>query len=207
MTKSAALGGAVVGLAIAGIISAIALSGGGDAPSAAAPSAGPTPASTGLAAAKQQIQQQALHAAESLAQQHPHTKPPASIGGPAGLPNEATVAPRATPTAGIYPDRQPFFPPAAFASTNFFQGPVHGQWLLVWAGSTTARSGLPTGAGAVRIYAGNVASDSVPSYVGEYTAPSGLGTLRIKGYSGSTLTLTDPAGTLVTFDLATRTYR
>jgi hypothetical protein len=99
------------------------------------------------------------------------------------------------------------FAEGLFQTTNFFQGPAGGKWMMVWAGSRTAPSGVSTGIGGVRVYSADLSTDKSPRLVGVYDAPAGLGPLHLVGYKGTRLSLADQAGHTTVFDLSTLSFR
>jgi hypothetical protein len=94
------------------------------------------------------------------------------------------------------------FPAIEFRVHNFYQGPVAGQWYLVYAGSLTAAANGADHA-AVRVLAVSPTGQLTP--VGTFRAPGQITSIRISGYSDTTLTL-QGGGRTLTFDLRTLSF-
>jgi hypothetical protein len=98
------------------------------------------------------------------------------------------------------------FPGSEFYVANFWQGPVGGRWLLVYAGGVRGGDGSVT-RGGLRVYTEpvdpNVGSDL--TYVGEYSAAS-MSPLRLVGVSGTVAALQDGNSRRLQFDLGSRTF-
>lgn len=115
------------------------------------------------------------------------------------------AAPSAPPCnpQGISSLHQAPFSQQDFQVSNEYGGTLNGSPVMVYAGaamSPAQGSGNPTVAGGgVRVLVGS-------NPIQQYLAPSGSGPLTITNVSGSVLTLTDPSGDTLTFNLATDTY-
>jgi hypothetical protein len=170
---------------------------------------GVTPAAAGgptdaLAQKKKQQLQREIDEGKQAAREHPRTKPTTTGLRPA---DQRRAAPATTPSPGIYARRQPMFSASQFATTNFYQGPARGTWMMVWAGSITDPGGRPMDRGAVRVYSADLSTDSAPTFVNVYTVPgSGLRTVHVASCHGTRLTLADEAGRTAVFDLSTLSY-
>jgi hypothetical protein len=123
---------------------------------------------------------------------------------------------RQRPAATRLPDRvsglvdmhQGPFAGAEFCVANFWQGPVRGRSLLVYAGGVRTGDGsVPRGG--LRLYTEpvdpNVGSDL--TRVGEYAATSSKGALRVVGVSGTVATLQDGDGRRFQFDLVSKSFQ
>jgi hypothetical protein len=121
------------------------------------------------------------------------------------------VVPRPQPppqlAAGIINMHQGPFPASEFTVSNFWQGPVGSQWLLVYAGAE------PGGAGsgdrsALRVYTQttNSLGGLDLSLQGTFV-PGTTGILTIEGVSTASMLLRSSGGTSLVFDLVTRRFK
>ncbi|HEX8731263.1 MAG TPA: hypothetical protein VF725_04295 [Ktedonobacterales bacterium] len=118
-------------------------------------------------------------------------------------------APAATPVTGIEGLHQGPFPACQFSVNNFWQGPVNGQWELVYAG--TKNSNIATcsnGQGALAIYSEEMGryGDGPVTTIGTFTVPTSATSLTITGVNGGDMSVRTNTGATLTFDLHTNTF-
>ncbi len=137
----------------------------------------------------------------ATAQAHTHTKPTNFTPPPS--------APAATPVAGIADLHEGPFPACQFSVNNFWQGPVNGQWELVYAG--TQNSNMATcsgGRGALAIYSEEMGKygDGPITTIGTFTVPTNATSLTITAVNGNDMTVRTNTGASLTFDMRTNTF-
>ena len=119
-----------------------------------------------------------------------------------------TSPPQAPPVAGIENLHEGPFPACQLLVSDFWQGPVNGQWYLVYAGSASASIvTCDHSRGALAIYSEQVGryGDGPITNIGMFTAPSGVTSLTITAVTGHTMTLQTPTGA-ITFDLSSNRF-
>jgi hypothetical protein len=97
------------------------------------------------------------------------------------------------------------FSASEFSVTNFWQGPVAGQWLLVYAGGSPSTDGA-IATGGLRIYSEPVDPNtgSEPTFIGQYS--DGSSGLSIISATGRDLKLRSDQGDSLSFDLVAKTF-
>jgi hypothetical protein len=111
--------------------------------------------------------------------------------------------------SGISDQRSGPFPGPLYAVVNSWQGPVNGEWLIVFAGGPhTDRDGGPVATGGVRIYVGPIQPSIGEQFVAVGDRLSKLpGELSVISVSGNVMTLRNAARTVTTFDLGSKTFQ
>jgi hypothetical protein len=111
--------------------------------------------------------------------------------------------------SGISDQRSGPFPGPLYAVVNSWQGPVNGEWLIVFAGGPhTDRDGGPVATGGVRIYVGPIQPSIDEQFVAVGDRLSKLaGELSVISVNGNVMTLRNPVGTVTTFDLGSKTFQ
>ena len=93
---------------------------------------------------------------------------------------------------------------------NQWYGPVAGVWLGVYAGGPTTPNEGTVAYGAVRLLSVPIdpnAPDPTMTEIGDFAPSPRTGWLTIRSVSGTTMTLTDPTGNVMHFDLVTHSFR
>jgi hypothetical protein len=151
------------------------------------------PVPQGIPAAKAAVlerERQAIIAARST-----------SHGKPADPGRRTNMAgPAQFPSSGILNMHQGPFPATEFTVSNFWQGPVGANWLLVYAGAVRNPDGSVSAA--VRLYSERLSSDGGfdLSKLGTITLPKSA-VLTIENVTGNDLTLRAGDGSSAHFDL------
>ena len=117
-------------------------------------------------------------------------------------------SPQATPVAGIESLHEGPFSACQLLVSNFWQGPVNGQWYLVYAGSASASiATCDHSQGALADYGEQFGryGDGPLTTIGMFTAPSGVTSLTITAVNGNLMTLQTQTGVL-TFDLSANRF-
>jgi hypothetical protein len=111
--------------------------------------------------------------------------------------------------SGISDQRSGPFPGPLYAVVNSWQGPVNGEWLIVFAGGPhTDRDGGPVATGGVRIYVGPIQPNFDEQFVAVSDRLSKLaGELSVITVDGNVMTLRNPVGTVTTFDLGSKSFQ
>ena len=111
--------------------------------------------------------------------------------------------------SGISDQRSGPFPGPLYAVVNEWNGPVNGEWLIVYAGGPHAdHDGGPVATGGVRIYSEPIQPSINDALVSVGDRLSKLpGELSIISVSGDVMTVRNAAGTLTTFNLGTKTFQ
>ena len=123
--------------------------------------------------------------------------------------NGITPSPQPPRTGGLFQVRQAPFGTSVWWVNNQWYGPVAGRWLGVYAGGPRTPGGGSVVYGAVRLISWPIdpnAPDQTQAEVGEFAPSPRVGALTIKAVSSTTVTLTDPTGRTVSFDLVTHRF-
>jgi hypothetical protein len=107
---------------------------------------------------------------------------------------------------GLFQVHQAPFGTSIWRVDNQWDGPVGQVWLQVYAGGPTTPDGGTVAHGAVRLL--SLPSDPNAQIqnetdLGDFAPSPDVGALTIKSVSGDTMTLTDPTGKVIQFNLIT----
>jgi len=105
------------------------------------------------------------------------------------------------------------FPNMIYQVNNAWSGQVSGVWVVVYAGGPrpdpASAMVYPAIHGAVDLISLPLdpkAPEQSMTFLGEFPAPPGVGPLTVTSVTGTTLTLSDPSGASVHFDLVSHTF-
>jgi hypothetical protein len=167
------------------------------------------PSANHLPAAKQSI----VDSQESERAAAPRAPKPADISAAANLPPgdlDQTFPPR---VGGIFDLQQSPSPEIDYQVNNSWSGQVSGVWVVVYAGgprpdpsSAMDYPAIRGGVNLISIPLDPNAPDQTMTFLGEFAAPPWVGPLTVTSVTGTTMTLSDPAGGAVQFDLASHTF-
>jgi hypothetical protein len=123
---------------------------------------------------------------------------------------DQTFPPR---VGGIFDQQQSPFPDMIYQVNNAWSGQVSGVWVVVYAGGPrpdpVSAMAYPAVHGAVNLVSEPLdpnAPEQQMTFLGEFPAPPGVGPLSATSVTGTTMTLTDPSGVSVHFDLVTHMF-
>jgi hypothetical protein len=123
--------------------------------------------------------------------------------------NGITPSPQPPRVGGLFQLREAPFGTSIWRVDNQWYGPVGGVWLQVYAGGPTTPDGAVVAYGAVRLLSEPIdpnASNQTPIAIGDFAPTPHLGALTISAVHGDVLTLTDPSGRSVRFNVVTRRF-
>ena len=123
--------------------------------------------------------------------------------------NGLTPSPQPPRIGGLFQVREAPFGTSIWRVNNQWYGPVAQVWLQVYAGGPTTPDGGRVAYGAVRLLSlpidPNAPNQNVTD-VGDFAPSPRVGSLTIKSVSGDTMTLTDPTGKVIKFNLITHRF-
>ena len=123
--------------------------------------------------------------------------------------NGITSSPQPARVGGLSQMREAPFGTSIWRVNDQWYGSVGGAWLQVYAGGPTTPDGAAVAYGAVRVLSLPLdpnAADQTVTDVGDFAPTPHTGALTISAVNGDVLTLRDPSGRIVRFDVATDSF-